>query len=489
MKRRAKIVATLGPSSAEPAVLRRLLRAGANVIRLNLSHGDHGWHREAIGRVRRIAAEEDLHVALLLDLMGPRYRLGEVSPQTLKAGRRLTLGDPELAVDLAVDPPELATHLKTGERVLINDGRIELKVVSRRGRRATARVVTGGPVSARKGINLPDSNLPFTISAKDRADLGLAVEMEADYVAASYVGRARDLAALRQALADAGGEIQLVAKLERARAVDHLEEIVIASDAVMVARGDLGVEVPLHRVPVLQKEIVRTGRRHGKPVVVATQMLESMVEQPRPTRAEASDVANAVLDGADAVMLSGETAVGRHPVDAVRVMAHIVREAEAHRRATAPEAQIATLARRDLRRLGADTGRRGESCAAPLEIADLVAASAVFATGQTRVRQIVAFSQGGFTARAIARYRPRAPIVMFSPDAAVARRIQLVWGVQPHRLDVEAHDHEEVVRLVDRELAAAGLARPGETVIILMGHPIRARPLTNLMRLHRVRSV
>ncbi len=499
MKRRAKIVATLGPSSISISILRQLLRAGVDVVRLNLSHGDHDWHRNAIRRVRELAAEEGRQTAVLMDLMGPRYRLGELAePRVLRKGETVVLGEPSGRVDLPVDDVTVLSRLRPRERVLVDNGLVELRVVRRRAGRVTARVVGGGPVASRKGLNLPDSAVPFTISPKDRADIRLAVAESADYLAASYVGRARDVTALRKAIGKSGAEIPIVAKLERGQAVEHVDEIVVAADAVMVARGDLGVEVPLHRVPVLQKRIIDSGRRHGKPVIVATQMLESMMERTRPTRAESSDVANAVFDGADALMLSGETAAGAHPVAAVRTMARIVEEAEKYaRQAPRKDRALATLARSDLPRPMGSTGdpkrRAAASESQPAEdraheIADVVAASAVFAARNMSVRQIVAFSQGGFTARVIARYRPSAPIVVFTTDPAVTRRMQLVWGVLPRVLADEVKNHEEVVRLIDRELIAARLARPGETILILMGHPIAERPLTNLMRIHRVRK-
>lgn len=493
MDRRAKIVATLGPASESPETLRQLLAVGVDVVRLNLSHGTPDKHRENLRRVREAAAEADRHIPVLADLMGPRYRLGTVddAPRELAAGETVSLGEDADRVDLPLDSPELLTHLRPGERVLIDNGLVELAVEEVGEARVVTRVVTGGPVSTRKGINLPDTDVPFTISEKDRADIRLAVEEGADYLAASYVGRGGDLDALRDVLESLDAAIPLVAKLERGSALAHLDEIVVAADGLMVARGDLGVEVPLHRVPVMQKQIVEAGRRAGKPVIVATQMLESMVERPRPTRAEASDVANAVFDGADALMLSGESAVGRYPVAAVRTMAEIIIEAERHSRATLTERRLPSLL--DALELP-HTLRPGRGEDLNLErdthfdIPDVVAAAAVFVARELGVRQIVAFSQGGFTARSIARYRPPAPIVVFTNDEVVARRIQLLWGVRPLTIDSLVEHHDEVVRVVDRELLAHDLAEADEPIIILMGDPIRDRPLTNLMRVHRVRA-
>ncbi len=490
MERRAKIVATLGPASAERAVLTRLIRAGVDVARLNLSHGDHEGHRKLIRNVRSCSRSLGRHVPVLLDLMGPRFRLGQLSaPVQLERDDELTLGDRDAAVDLPVDGTEFLTYLRKGERILIDNGLVELQVLAKRGRKVRARVVVGGRVSTRKGINLPDTEIPFSISEKDYADIAFAVTEKADYLAVSYVGTAEDLTAVRNVVRDHDGNIPLVAKLERRAAIDNLRPIVHNSDAVMVARGDLGVEVPIDQVPVLQKRIVAEGRRTGTPVIVATQMLESMMIQPRPTRAEATDVANAVFDGTDALMLSGETAAGNFPVDTVKTMVRIIEQAESYDRtehAGRPPRQPAGV-----KPMGAPKtpGRSLDTAAGSdprSEIADVICASAVYAADQLGVGRIVAFSQGGFTARSIARYRPAAPILVFTTDDAMARQVQLVWGVRPLRIEGEVNTLDEVIGLVDRQLRAAKLAADGESIVLLMGDPIRARPLTNLMRIHRV---
>jgi pyruvate kinase len=496
MNRRAKIVATLGPATEEADAIRALLRAGVDVVRLNLSHGTHDWHRERIRRVRELAHEARRHVPVVLDLMGPRFRLAPgLEPRRLTEGETVVFGAAGAAeggVDLPVDDPGLLELLRPGERVLIDQGLIELTILDRDGGRARARVVAGGEVASRKGINLPDSDLGFAITDKDRADIAFAVGERVEYLAASYIGRAADLAAVRRAVAaaDAGlPPIPIIAKLERGRAVANLGEIVAAADAVMVARGDLGVEVPLYQVPVLQKRIIAAGRALGRPVIVATQMLESMMEQPRPTRAEATDVANAVFDGADALMLSGETAAGHHPIEVVETMARIITAAEDYQRTAYADAS-------DLHRSGAPGGRggRGPNVLGRLDgdestdIPDMVSAAAVYAAHELRAQRLVAFSQSGATGRLVARYRPSTPIVVFANDRAVARRLQLVWGVRPHLLQEVLEHHDEVVEVVDRELLAHGLAEPGQLIVVLMGDPIRERRQTNLMRVHRVRT-
>ena len=489
MERRAKIMATLGPASRDEAVLRALIRAGVDLFRLNLSHGTQEQHRETLRRVRRLAGEEGCHLPVVLDLMGPRYRLGQIpdEPRLLAPNQEVVLGTEAPGVDLPVDP-EILEYLEPNERVLIDGGLIELRVESKEGNRMRARVINGGPVRTRKGINLPDSALPFEVSEKDRSDIAFAVAEGADYLAASYVGEGAHVEAVRKVAAASGGRIPIIAKIERATAIEHLEEITAAADGLMVARGDLGVEVPLYTVPVLQKRIVAACRLAGKPVIVATQMLESMIEQPRPTRAEATDVANAVFDGADALMLSGETAAGKYPVQVVETMAQIIREAEDYAREDSTPRSLQPLghahARRTFALEAADSTLDGEEV---LQVPDMVSAAAVYAAEQLAVSRIVAFSQSGFTARLVARYRPPSPIMAFTPDERVARQLQLVWGVRPFVAEFHVGSLEDIVQVVERQLLEAGLVRPGERIIILMGHPVRERPLTNLMRVHRIR--
>jgi pyruvate kinase len=470
-------MATVGPASRGEEMLRELFAAGVDAVRLNLSHGTLEEHREVILRVRKLAAEAGRPVPILLDLMGPRHRLGWLpGPRHLVAGARVRLGSSQLDTEVPVEP-EVLEHLRPGERLLIDNGIIELEVEERSGEAAVARVLTGGTVSSRKGINLPDSRLPFTVSEKDRSDIAFAVSQDVDYLAVSYVGAPRDLETVRNEIRQAGGEIPLVAKLERALAMDNLNEIVPAADALMVARGDLGVEVPLHTVPVLQKKILHAGRRSGRPVIVATQMLESMVEQPRPTRAEVTDVATAVAEGADALMLSTETAAGRHPVEAVRTMSRTILETERY---------LSDQAARS----GADTVAGGLSLSGDdqeqIRIPDVVSAAAVLASRRLGARWIAAFSQGGFTARLVSRYRPPAGILVFTPDPQVARRVQLLWGTRPLLMEASVEAPDEVAQDVEHRLLETNLARPGDALVILMGDPVREQPPTNLLRAIRL---
>lgn len=491
MERRAKIVATVGPATRSEKNLRRLLKAGVDVVRINLSHGTSDEHRRSVKRIRALAAELERPIAVMLDLMGPRFRLGRIEGEmSLKRRATVTMGAEGNDADLPLDDASFLNHMRRGERLLIADGRIELEILSKHGKRADAKVVFGGNVTSRKGINLPDTNIPFTISEKDRRDLALADELKADWIAASYVGRAHDLDALRRAMARGGEVLPLIAKLERARAVEHLEEIVAAADAVMVARGDLGVELPLDRVPVLQKRIIDAARRQGKAVIVATQMLESMISQPRPTRAESSDVANAVFDGADALMLSGETAIGQHPVATVKTMDAIIRRAEAYvrERNSLPGAP-APLPFEPLKPLAIEREEADEAIdRRELDIPGAVAAAAVEAARHLGAKQIVALSQGGFTARLVARYRPQSPFTVFTIGEATARRIQLLWGVRPLTIASSVRSHDEIVHLIDRRLRAMGMVHAGDLVVLLMGDPIPERPLTNLIRAYRIRD-
>lgn len=462
MERRAKIVATLGPATAEESVLAQLLKAGADVLRLNMSHGDHESHRSNIALVRRVAAQLGKQVPLLLDLMGPRFRLGTLAePRTLRRGERITLGEAAHAVDLPVDDPGFLRHLREGERVLIADGLVELEVLAKRARKVTARVLSAGTVSTRKGINLPDTRIPFSVSAKDRADIAFAIAEGADWLGASYIGRARDVETLREVVREAGHEIPIVAKLERAAAVDHIDEIVAAADAVMVARGDLGVEMAPEDVPAIQKQIIAAGRKSGKPVVVATQMLDSMVHSPAPTRAEASDVATAVYDGADAVMLSAESASGQYPVEAVAMMDRIITRVErdpAYRRildAQHPDPQA--------------TGN------------DAISAAAAQVAHTLSVAAIVTYTTSGSTVLRVARERPEVPILTLTASMATARALSMAWGAHC----VKTADVKRFSEMVDKACRIAlqqEIAKVGDRLVITAGVPFGTPGSTNILR-------
>lgn len=488
MIRRAKIIATLGPASSDEATLDRLFDAGVDVVRLNLSHGDSQEHRQSIAKIRRVATAKGLHVPILLDLMGPRYRLGEMpqGPRLLTKGETVTLAPEAAGAEIPLGDPELLRHLQPAQRLLIDGGLVELQVTTASESQAEAIVVIAGPISTRKGINLPDTDLPFEVSDKDRSDIALAVEEQADYLAASYVGQAADVTRIREVIREFGGDLPIMAKLERARGVTNLETIVDAADAVMVARGDLGVEVPLHRVPVLQKQIIDICLRAGKPVIVATQMLESMTEHHRPTRAETSDVANAVLDGADGMLLSGETAIGEFPAETVETMARIICEAESYSsQSHAAGSTVAADAMAERAAHAASLAGAGRPFEGS-EIADAIARAAVFTAANLGVRQIVTFTQTGFTARLLSRYRPQAPILAFTPSQEVARRVQILWGTRPFIVHDSVKSHGEIVEMVKQRLLTSELAAPGDKLILLMRDLQGDEPGTNLLRLCEV---
>ncbi len=468
MKRKAKIGATLGPACDSAATLGAMLRAGLDVARLNFSHGTIEEHRARVERLRAAARKAGRAPAVLADLQGPRLRIGalpdggvELRPGeavTLVAGRKQSA-----AGTLPVDSVLLSRVVQKGHRVLIDDGTKALRVLSTRGERVRCEVERGGTVTPRKGINLPDSELPVAaLTTKDRRDLQSAVDLDADWLAVSFVRRARDVVSARRLLKRAGSAMPVMSKIERPEAVDHLDEILAESDGILVARGDLGVEVSPEQVPLLQKTIVEAANAAGKPVVTATQMLESMRESSRPTRAEASDVANAVLDGSSALLLTAETAAGRYPVESVAMMARIIEQVEA-------------------------SGRRARRIrpTGKLAVPEATAFAACRAAHDTGARRVVAFTESGFTALQLARFRPRTPILAFSPDEHTRRRLSVVWGVEPREVP-RLGTVDELMDALDKALLEARLARKGELVVVVCGAPVGVSGSTNLMKIHQV---
>ena len=468
--RRTKIIATLGPAVEGPEALGSLLRAGVDVARLNLAHGTHADHARVISRLRRAAGATGRAVALLADLQGSKARIGLLAgggPVRLQRGDLVTLtprnvpGRPGL---IPTSCRRLARDVRRGDPILLDDGRLDLTVARVRGDDVVCRVVTGGLLLEHKGMNLPRTSLSgAALTSKDRADLAFALRQGVDYVALSFVRSADDVHRVRRLAGRQGREVALIAKLEVRQAVERLGEILEAADGVMVARGDLGVEVPLERVPILQKWILKEANRAGVIAITATQMLESMVAQPRPTRAEASDVANAILDGTDAVMLSAETASGRYPARAVAVMDRIIREAE--KSELRPEA------------------RSEASPGADREV-HAVAHAASDAARQWAARAIVVYTQTGSTARILSKLKPPCPIFAFTPAETVRRRMTLYWGVQPLVLRL-SRNTDRMLRQGERALLAAGLLRRGDRVVVVSGTSPQAGA-TNLMKLHRM---
>jgi len=468
--RRAKIIATLGPATAAPGVLAGLLRAGVDVARLNLSHGDHAEHARVIARTRRAAEALGRPIAILADLQGSKARIGRLHggrPVPLRRGEIVTLTPRDVPGRPGLIPTtfrRLGRDVRRGDPILLDDGRIELSVVRVRGQDVVCRVITGGLLLENKGMNLPGTDLRGSVlTAKDRADLAFALRHGVDYLALSFVRSAEDMARVRRLLRRQGRDVPLIAKLEVRRAVERLQEILRAADGVMVARGDLGVEVPLERVPVLQKWILQEANRTGVIAITATQMLESMIERPRPTRAEASDVANAIFDGTDAVMLSAETASGRHPLKAVAVMDRIIREAE----------------RSGLYMKAAGEAQEGED-----REVHAVAHAAVDAARQWVARAIVVYTQTGMTARLLSKLKPPCPIVAITPSEPIRRRMALYRGVLPLALRF-ARSTDRMLRDGERAILAAGLIGKGARVVVVSGTSPRAGA-TNLMKLHRL---
>jgi pyruvate kinase len=470
VSKRTKIVATLGPASSTVEVIRQLVQAGANVFRLNFSHGTHAGHTAVINAVREAARLEQAHVALLGDLCGPKIRVGTFpnGPVTLTPGQEFTLSeDPTLPgspTGVGTSYPYLVKDLKVGDTVLLDDGNISMVACEKGPNWVKFTVKDGGVLKDKKGMNMPGVPLSIeTITAKDREDLRFILAQNLDYVALSFVRRAGDLRELRSLIGEA--PIRVITKIEMPEALQQLEAILDLSDGVMIARGDLGVELPLEQVPALQKHILARCTARGIPAITATQMLESMIDNSRPTRAEATDVFNAILDGTDAVMLSGETAAGRHPVAAVQTMATIAREAEK-----------LTASRRSFDSLLPEVGR---------EIEAIVAHAACEAAVDIGAKAVVAFTHSGNTAQCLSKYHPPVRLMALTPREAACRRLALVWGVEPILVD-DLRDTDAMIALAEKTMKARGIAGSGDVLVIVAGVPLGVKGNTNLIKLHRI---
>jgi pyruvate kinase len=469
--RRAKIVATLGPSSSTEETFRQLVRAGLDVARLNFSHGSHEQKAELIAMVRKVAKEENKPICILADLQGPKIRTGTLvdhKPVLLEAGKRLTITPEKLdgtAERVSTVFTTLAENVVPGTQILLSDGLIELRVLEVLGADVVTEIVNGGMLGEKKGINLPGVAIKVpSLTEKDEEDLEFCLKAGADTVAVSFVQTADDVRYVKRRIAELGGDAWVIAKLEKPQAIDHLDSILEASDAIMVARGDLGVEVPPEKVPAIQKHIIRRAAEYRKPVITATQMLESMVENPRPTRAEASDVANAIYDGSDAVMLSAESAAGKYPVESVAMMNKIVMETEAQMHLE-PKPFV--------------VGKR-RSLTVPETICECMAHSAQ----DLDLAAIAIFTESGNTARLLSKYRPEAPIFALSPFSAVVHRTMLLWGTYPILCE-RFEGTDTLVSMAEKILESGGHVKAKQVVGIVAGTATKTGA-TNFMRLHLV---
>ena len=467
--RRTKIVCTLGPAVATREGVRELIRAGMDVARLNFSHGSHDDHRRMMGIVREEAAAAGRIVPVLQDLQGPKIRLGTVRDGgvLIHKGNALVLTSDPVETGTAervhVSYDALAEEVAEGNRILLDDGHLELVVTKVNGRDVTTEVVVGGPLRSRKGVNLPKlKSARPSLTDKDLADLQFGLDHDVDLIALSFVRSGRDVEDLTRRIGAAGKDVGVISKIEKPEAVEDFAAILDASSGIMVARGDLGIEIPMQNVPIVQKQLIRACLEESKPVITATQMLESMIDNPRPTRAEATDVANAVFDGSDAVMLSGETAAGKYPVEAVRVMDEIVRSAEANRRGLGGrQAVVAVTDRSD-------------------PITDAVSFTAVRLADDTEAAAICCLTHSGSTARAIASHRPDVPIYAFTDDETALGRIALTWGVEPIAIQFQEHT-DDGVRTVHQTLLARGDYEPGTRIVVTAGLPLPAMGRTNMI--------
>ena len=467
--RRAKIVCTLGPASSSPEMVERLLRAGMDVARLNFSHGTHNEHAARMTAVRKASGELQRPVAILADLQGPKIRTGRLEggkPVSLRAGQPFSITTVKAlgnSAGVSTNYSRLPEEVRKGDRILLADGLIELRVLGAQGTTVRCEVVNGGELGENKGINLPGVRLKIpALTPKDRTDLAFALEQGVNYVAVSFVRTAADVRAAKSAITRAGKNTPVIAKLEKPEAIDNLDAILAVADGVMVARGDLGVEMSPEKVPVVQKHIIARGRDYRIPVITATQMLESMCVNPRPTRAEASDVANAIFDGTDAVMLSAETASGKYPVESVAIMDRIIREAET-----------------------SSTDQPRPRPMAGINVAETISEAICHAAEELRMKVIAVFTESGSTARLVSKYRPRSPIVAFSSNQEVRRRLSLLWGVVPRSIE-QVRDIDTLSKIAERRLLEEKLVRPGDVVGIVAGVPLGVPGTTNFMKLHTI---
>ncbi|MEK9500727.1 pyruvate kinase [Gaopeijia maritima] len=471
---RTKIVCTIGPATSSPEVVEGLVRGGLDMARINMSHGSHEHHREAVERIRAAARKAGRPVPILVDLSGPKIRVGALAqPIELVEGERVVFAPEGQAAEgeIPTGYAGLAGDVGPGQQVLLDDGHLEIRCVETDGVRATFEVVRGGLLKSRKGINLPEVDVSVpSLTEKDLEDLEFALDIGAEYISLSFVRRASDMADLRSRVQ---GRALLVAKIEKAQALREIRGILAESDAVMVARGDLGVELPFERVPLAQKRIIQMANYYGRPVITATQMLESMIDSPRPTRAEASDVANAILDGTDAVMLSGETAVGSYPLQAVEALRRIAGEIEG--------SGVLEYGPRYVTAIDDDDPRAGASARE-----HAVAAATVDAARQLRAPALITITRSGFSARLVSSYRPSAPIFAVCTDPITFTQMAAVWGVRPLLATEEEVSYEALTEFGRRAVIDSGVGRVGQAIVVTAGYPFHTSGSTNTMRVEQL---
>ncbi|MGC8784777.1 MAG: pyruvate kinase [Armatimonadota bacterium] len=467
-----KIVCTIGPATESPDRLRALMEAGMDVARLNFSHGTHESHGRVIEHIRRLSKQLDKPIAILQDLCGPKNRLGVlpeegVQIETGQKVRFVLAGEGTDAENIPLPSSTLFALVRPGERILIDDGSIEVTVTQRDLNTIHGEVRIGGVLRSHKGVNLPDTRLPVTsVTERDLDDLRFGIQQGVDWVAVSFVREPEDLQPVRYTIEAAGADVRVIAKIEKREAVENLGKILEAADGIMIARGDLGVEMPIDEVPLIQKEIIALCNRAGKPVITATQMLESMISAPHPTRAEATDVANSILDGTDAVMLSGETAVGQYPIEAVQVMHRIASRAEQ----ALKEGVVV---------------QPSQPVAGSLSVTEAVAEAVCHIAYDINACAIICATTSGSTARLVSKYRPKTPIVAFTPSKSTYRQLALSWGVRP-RLIPQVYTMEEMLQTAVNTAVDMGLAHEGDKVVITAGVPIGVPGNTNLIKVHTI---
>ncbi len=469
--RRAKIVCTLGPATSAPGMISGLIEAGMNVARLNMSHGSHEDHTRSFEAIREAASARGVAVAVLADLQGPKIRVGKIPGAgfDLKAGESFILSvDPDATIEpgrVTVDYPEMAREVHPDDRILMDDGNFELRVLGVEGPEVRTVVITGGRLTSRKGVNLPGVQLSLpSLTEKDKVDLLFALELGVDAIALSFVRTAADVLAVKALMEQAGRVVPIIAKIEKPEGVANLREILEVANGIMVARGDLGVEMGPEEVPIIQKHAIELSNRAGKLVITATQMLDSMIRNPRPTRAEASDVANAVLDGSDALMLSGETASGLYPLEAVQTMDKIIRTTEREDRYWREYSDL------DLGHATNAIARAAVECCKSMP----------------DTRAIVTYTVSGGIARLVSDYRPRVPIIALTPNPATFQTLAMHWGVTPIQFTLSSAEGRSIFQDVDRLLLGQGLLTRGDRMVLTLGYPLKDHKSVNLLKIHHV---